>query len=80
MNPIINQLFSGNSIMNMFKSVRNAKNPGALFMSMAQNNSQLGQVLSYINQNGGNAKQLFYDMAKQKGKDPNVIINQLNNM
>jgi len=80
MNPIINQLFSGNSIMNMFKSVRNAQNPGALLMSLAQNNSQLGQVLNYINQNGGNAKQLFYDMAKQKGKDPNVIINQLNNM
>ena len=80
MNPIINQMFSQNSILNMFKSVRSAKNPGALLLSLAQNNSQLGQVLDYIKQNGGNAEQLYYNTAKQMNRDPNIIINQLKNM
>lgn len=32
--------------------------------------------MSMINQNGGDAKTLFYKMAQQKGVDPNTIINQ----
>lgn len=47
---------------------------------MAQNNPQMQQVMSVIQQNGGNAKQAFYNMAQQRGVDPNVILQQLNNI
>ena len=84
MNPIINQmmggLFANNPVMNLFRTVKAAQNPNALMQSAAQTNPQLGQVLNYISQNGGNAKQLFYNACQQRGVDPNTIINQLNNM
>lgn len=82
MNPIINQMF-GNSMgnfMSLFNTVKNAQNPNAMLQSMAQNNPQLKTVLETISQNGGNAKELFYKMAQQKGIDPNTIINQVKNM
>lgn len=45
---------------------------------MAANNPQMQQVMQYIQQNGGNAKQAFYNLAQQRGIDPQIILNQLN--
>ena len=84
MNPILNQLMGtalqNNPIMQMFRQVMSAQNPGNMMQSLAQSNPQLQQTLDYINQNGGNAKQLFYNMAQQKNTNPNTIINSLNQM
>jgi len=81
MNPILNQLMGtalqNNPIVQMFRQVMTAQNPNMLIQQMAQNNSQLKQTLDFINQNGGNAKELFYRMAQQKQTDPNTIINNL---
>ena len=81
MNPIVNQLMNAamgnNPILQMFQQVMVAKNPNALVQSLSQTNPQLKQTLDYINQNGGNAKELFYQKAKEMNKDPNTIINQL---
>ena len=81
MNPIINQMMAGNmqNFTNLYRSVTNAQNPNLMFQSLLQSNPQIKQVMEVINQNGGNAKQAFYNMAKQKGVDPNVIINNLKN-
>ena len=43
---------------------------------MGQNNPQMKQVLDYIQQNGGNAEQALYNLARQKGVDPNEAIRQ----
>ena len=81
MNPILNQLMgtalNNNPMVQMFKSVMCAQNPNMMMQSMAQNNPQLQQTINFINQNGGNAKDLFYKMAQQKGVDPNTILSQL---
>jgi len=69
-----------NGIMGMFSRVKSAQNPNAMMQSMMQSNPQLNQTINFINKNGGNAKQLYYNMCQQKGVDPNTIINQLNNM
>lgn len=83
MNPMLNQLMGfamqNNPIMQMFRQVMTAQNPNMLIQQMAQNNSQLKQTLDFINQNGGNAKELFYRMAQQKQTDPNTIIYNLKN-
>ena len=42
-----------------------------------QNNPQLKQAIDYVNQNGGDPKQAFYKLAKEKGVDPQTILNQL---
>ena len=84
MNPIVNQMmtsmFSNNPFIRLFRSVKMAQNKDAMMQSAAQTNPQLGEVMSYISKNGGNAKQLYFSMCQQKNVDPNIIINQLNNI
>ena len=55
-----------------------AKDPMAAISQMATNNPQMQQVLQVVQQNGGNAKAAFYNMAQQRGVDPNIILQQLN--
>lgn len=59
---------------NMMKS---SSNPQQLLMTMAQNNHKTKQILDFINKSNQSPKDLFYSMAKQKGVDPNQIINML---
>lgn len=41
------------------------------------NNPQLAQAIKYVNDNGGNPKDAFYKLAKEKGVDPQSILNSL---
>lgn len=34
-------------------------------------------IINYINQNGGDAKSAFYNLAAQRGVDPNSILSKL---
>ena len=61
-------------MINMMKSTNN---PQQLLMTMAQNNPKTKQILDFINKSNQSPKDLFYSMAKQKGVDPNQIINML---
>lgn len=61
----------------LINQVRNSPNPDALMQSLASTNPQIQSVVEYINQNGGDAKTAFYNLAAQKGVDPNTILNQL---
>ena len=56
--------------------VKAAQNPQAVIDQLSQNNPKVQQVLQYIQQNGGDAKAVFYTLAKQKGVDPNQVIQQ----
>ena len=64
----------------MIGTVKASRDPMGAINQMASNNPQMQQVMQVIQQNGGNAKQAFYAMAQQRGVDPNVILQQLNNM
>ena len=79
MNNLYQQLMQnqGNSMKQMLNAIRSSKNPQQLFMNMAQQNPQLKQILTTINSSGKSPKELFYEVAKQKGIDPNQIINML---
>lgn len=80
-NPIFSnsnfQTTNNNSLFGMLNMIRNSPNPDAAMQNMLLSNPQLQGVLNYINQNGGDAKTAFYNMAAQKGIDPNVILSQL---
>lgn len=52
----------------------------AAINQMAANNPQMQQVLQVVQQNGGDAKAAFYNMAQQRGVDPNMILQQLNGL
>ena len=68
---------SGNmqSLRQMANAVRNSRNPQMMLMELAQSNPQMKQAIEYIGQNGGNAKEAFYALAKQKGVNPDTILN-----
>lgn len=67
-------------ISQMAETVKAAQNPQAALSQMAQNNPQVQQVMQYVRQNGGDAKSAFYALAKQKGIDPDTIIQQVQGM
>lgn len=48
-----------------------------LIMQMAQKNPNMKQAIDYINANGGDPKEAFYKLAKEKGVDPDSILNSL---
>lgn len=45
--------------------------------SLLQNNPQMAYIMQYVQQHGGDPKQAFFAMAKEKGVDPMSIINGL---
>jgi hypothetical protein len=63
------------SLRQMANAVRNSRNPQMMLMELAQSNPQMKQAIEYIGQNGGNAKEAFYALAKQKGVNPDTILN-----
>lgn len=54
--------------------VRTSQNPELMLQQMINNNPQMQQIMKYIQQNGGNAKDAFYNMAKEKGINPDEIL------
>ena len=60
--------------MNM---MQNGGNMSSMVQSMLASNPQYGPVMNFVAQHNGDAKAAFYDMAQQKGVDPNTIINML---
>ena len=61
----------------MINALRSSTNPQQLFMNMAQQNPQLKQILDMVQNSGKSPKDLFYQLAQQKGIDPNQILNKL---
>ena len=45
--------------------------------NLIQNNTGMKQAIDYVNANGGNPKDAFYKLAKEKGIDPDSILNSL---
>jgi hypothetical protein len=64
-------------IRNLMNIVKNASNPQAMIQSMVQNNPQMKQVMDFVNQSGGNPREAFYKMAKEKGVNPDEILAML---
>ena len=64
-------------VKRLLNLVRSSQNPQAMMYQMMQNNPQLKQAVEYINQNGGNPRDAFYALAKERGVDPNEILNML---
>lgn len=54
-----------------------ATNPQLALNQLLLNNPQLQNVINLIRQNGGNPQQTFYALAKQKGVNPDEILNML---
>lgn len=81
--PAILQQLNGSGIPNlgpvrqMMQMVRGAQNPNAMLQMMAQQNPQLQQAMSIVQQAGGDPQKAFYALCQQRGVDPAQILNAL---
>lgn len=57
----------------LYKLVQGSSNPNATIQSLISQNPQMQQIIGKNN----NLQQVFYNLANQRGIDPNVFINEL---
>lgn len=80
MNPMLQMLRpQGNlaQIKQMAQMMKTAQNPQAMLNSLMAQNPQMRQVMDFVRQNGNNPREAFYSLAKQKGVNPDDILNML---
>ena len=79
LNPLLNAMSANkiSPISEVYSLYRNGGNPMILLNKMAQNNPQVRNVMSMLNQ-GANPQQLFYSLCQQSGVAPTTILSQLN--
>lgn len=61
----------------LFNMVRSAQNPTAMVNQMLQQNPNYGEIANVLQKHNGDAKAAFYDLAQQKGVNPNDVLNAL---
>lgn len=59
-----------NNLINLFKKIRTLNNP----TEYLNNIPEIKNVVNLVNANGGNAKEVFYNLAQQKGVNPQDIL------
>lgn len=83
MNPILNQLQQTptmaqtpqiGQIKSMMNMLQVASNPQAALQSILVTNPQLKELIPLINKNGGDYKKTFYDLAAQRGVNPEEVL------
>lgn len=81
-NPILDMMGTpqqpqSGGIFDVISSIRNSPNPNAAMQQFVMSTPKGQEIMSYIQANGGDAKAAFYNMAAQKGIDPNPILQRL---
>ena len=79
MNPILQTIGNQNlgQIRSMINMVRSAGDPQAMINQLMQTNPQMRNVMSYINQSGGDPKRAFYRKAQERGVDTDEILKMM---
>ena len=60
-----------NNLKQTFQRVKMMTDP----IGYINNMPEMKNVVNMVNNNGGNAKEIFYKLAEQKGVDPNSVLN-----
>ena len=67
----------------MMKGLNNAigiaKNPLLAFKNMLMQDPNYSNAMNLIKLNGGNVAQTYYNLAKEKGVDPDQFLQQIQN-
>lgn len=65
------------SIRNMIGAMRGMSNPAQMLSTMAQNNPQMQEVINIVNNSGKSPKEICYQMAQQRGIDPEQLVSAI---
>lgn len=72
-NPLLQS--NTNQLKELYKMMQNG-NPMQVFQQMAMRNPNMQPILNMLN-NGANPKDLFYQMCKQKGVNPDDFLKNI---
>ena len=67
-----------NQLYQQLNNNQSLKRPSQLLQQQVMQNPRLQEAINLVKQNGGNAEQVFYQLAKQKGVNPQQILNMIN--
>ena len=76
MNPLLTGIMNPQA-KKLMQMIMTSQNPQMAMQNLIQNNPGMKQAIDYVNANGGNPKDAFYKLAKEKGIDPDSILNSL---
>ena len=76
MNPLLTGIMNP-QVRQLMQTIKTSQNPQMAFQQLMQNNPGMKQVIDYVNANGGDPKEAFYKLAKERGIDPDSILNSL---
>lgn len=62
-----------NGFANIANMIKGAKDPKTILEKMASNNPQANMIMNMI-KNGNNPRDMFYNLCKQKGVNPDDVI------
>ena len=64
-------------VRQMMAAVRSAQNPQLALNQLIMNHPQMKQVMDVISKAGGDPRRAFYELAQQKGVDPQEILDMM---
>jgi hypothetical protein len=65
------------TLLGLLNSIRSSPNPNQAAQQLLNSDPRFKNISQYIRQNGGDARTAFYNLAAQKGTDPNAVLSQL---
>ena len=65
-----------NNLKNIYQAMSQSANPYQMFLNLAGNNPQMQPIIKAM-QSGGNPQQIFNQMCRQRGINPNEFIKQI---
>ena len=73
----LNNIQQVKQMYDQFCTMSKSKNPTDLIRNMMLSNPRMKNAMGIIQQMGGDPKTAFYNLAQQKGVDPESILSQL---
>lgn len=73
----VSQLSQNSQIQGIIQMAKSGGNPMQMIQSIAGQNPQMQNMMNILNSGKMSPKQLFMNMANQRGINPNDIINML---
>lgn len=77
MNKLYQQLGLNNNFQNFILALKNNANPQQFLLNYIKNNPQAQNIYKMLQNSNKSPKELFYQLASQKGIDPNTILEML---
>jgi len=70
-------LLSNGNVQQMANMMKTMRNPQATLNQLSQSNPQVKELMTMLQSSGKSPKEMFYQMAQEKGVDPEEILKML---